>query len=29
VEGVGKKLKQPLLTSCTTNVCGLPEKKKP
>jgi uncharacterized integral membrane protein len=23
----GKKLKQPLLTSCSTNVCGLPEKK--
>ncbi len=25
---VGKKLKQPLLASCTTNVCGLPPEKK-
>lgn len=25
----GKKLKQPLLTSCTTNVCGMPKKKNP
>jgi hypothetical protein len=23
----GKKLKQPLLAACSTNVCGLPEKK--
>ncbi len=25
----GKKLRQPLLSSCSTNVCGLPEKKNP
>jgi hypothetical protein len=25
---VGKKLKQPLLASCATNVCGLPPQKK-
>jgi uncharacterized integral membrane protein len=24
---VGKKLKQPLLASCATNVCGLPQRK--
>jgi hypothetical protein len=23
----GKKLRQPLLTSCATNVCGLPNQK--
>jgi hypothetical protein len=25
---VGKKLKQPLLAPCATNVCGLPPQKK-
>jgi hypothetical protein len=29
VEGAGKKLKQPLLASCATNLFGLPEKKNP